>query len=283
MEHEAETTHAAYTLNIGGRLVSLEQPVVMGIMNITPDSFHTSIDPDSAEVHAQIAECVKQMEDEGACIVDVGGCSTRPGSTAADSAEEWRRIDMAIGGIRRSGSNMPLSVDTFRTEIAEQAIGKYGAMIVNDISGGTDDMYDLVARHGVPYVLTFNEPRHPDQSICQQALLFFANRIQQLRDRGQKDIVLDPGFGFNKTLDENFQLMANLESLRIFRLPLLVGISHKRMVYDTLGTTHDHAANGTTVLNTSALERGASILRVHNVRDAAECIQLWRRLMKVEC
>ncbi|MBQ8675033.1 MAG: dihydropteroate synthase, partial [Bacteroidaceae bacterium] len=270
-------------LNVGGRLTDLSTPVVMGILNITPDSCHISIDPDDAQTDERIARCVRQMRDEGACIVDVGGCSTRPDSTPADSDEEWRRIDMALNAIRRTDGSIPLSVDTVRTEIAERAIDKYGAMIVNDISGGCDEMYDMVARRGVPYILTFNEPRHAGQTICQQALLFFAERVQQLRDRGQKDIVLDPGFGFNKTLDENFQLMANLDSLRIFRLPLLVGISHKRMVYETLGTTHQHAANGTTVLNTSALERGASILRVHNVRDAAECIQLWRRLMKVEC
>ena len=278
MEHEAQITDAAYTLNIGGRLTHLAQPVVMGIMNITPDSFHTSIDPDDAQTDERISRCVRQMWDDGACIVDVGGCSTRPGSMPTDSNEEWRRIDMALNAIRRTDSTMPLSVDTFRTEIAERAIEKYGAMIVNDISGGCDEMYDMVAHRGVPYILTFNQPRRTDQTVCQQALLFFAERVQQLQDRGQKDIVLDPGFGFNKTLDENFELMAHLDSLRIFRLPLLVGISHKRMVYETLGTTHQHAANGTTVLNTIALERGANILRVHNVKDAMECIRLREKL-----
>lgn len=279
-----ETNHTAgYTLNVGGRLTDLSTPVVMGILNITPDSFHTSIDPCRADASRLVAAKVAEMQAHGASIIDVGGCSTRPGSKATSADNEWARVDLALSVIKSQSPDTVVSVDTFRTEIAQKATDRYGSVIVNDISGGCDEMYDLVARSGLPYVLTFNEPRHSGQTICQQALLFFAEKIQLLRDRGQKDIVLDPGFGFNKTLDENFELMAHLDSLRIFRLPLLVGISHKRMVYETLGTTHQHAANGTTVLNTIALERGASILRVHNVKDAAECILLWRRLMKVEC
>ena len=263
-----------YTINVGGRLTDLTTPVVMGILNVTPDSFHVSIDPHSADAEAKIASMVTTMLADGAQMIDVGGCSTRPDSDAADAAEEWTRLDMALKVIRKRAEQCVVSVDTFRADIAERCIGEYGVDIVNDVSGGCADMYDTVARNGVPYILTFNEPRRTDMTVCQQALLFFAERIQLLRDRGQHDIILDPGFGFNKSLDENFELMANLDSLRVFQLPLLVGISHKRMVYQTLGTTHDHAANGTTVLNTIALTRGANILRVHDVRNAMECIQL---------
>lgn len=267
-----------YTVNVGGHLTDLSEPMVMGIVNVTPDSFHTSIDPTATDAPLRIAHQAEQMLADGAAILDIGGCSTRPGSQPATAHDEWERVDMAMQAVRSVDSHCIISVDTFRTEVVRRVTDKYGAVIVNDISGGNDDMYDLTASRGLPYILTFNQPRRSETSIQEQALMFFAKHTQLLRDRGQKDIVLDPGFGFNKSADDNFQLLAHLDTLHILHLPLLVGISHKRMVYETLGTDHTQAANGTTVLNTIALTKGAQLLRVHDVRNAVECVKLVSKL-----
>ncbi len=276
-DRHTEMGQNEYTINVGGRLMELGSPVVMGIINVTPDSFHVSIDPSSADAESLVAVEVRRMLADGARMIDVGGCSTRPGSEPVGADEEWGRLDMALRVIRRISSEVVVSVDTFRPLIAGRCIDEYGTDIINDVSGGCDDMYDLVSRKGVPYILTFNETRRNGMTVCQQALMFFSKHIQQLRDRGQHDIILDPGFGFNKTLSENFELLHSLDEFHVFGLPLLVGVSHKRMAYQPLGITHDQAANGTTVLNTIALTNGADILRVHDVRNAAECIKLWNK------
>ena len=264
----------AYTINVGGRLLDLSSPCVMGILNITPDSFYTSVSPDASSLDDLIVAHVSKMLSEGAAMIDVGACSTRPGSEPVSAATERQRLTLALDIIHRSFPDCILSVDTFRPDIAEWCINTYGVHIINDISGGCDELFDVVAKYGVPYILTFNEPRNPSIDITQQALLFFADKVQQLRDRGTKDIILDPGFGFNKTLDENYELLNNMENLRILELPVLVGVSHKSMIYKLLGTTPNATLNGTTVLHTLALTKGANILRVHEVKEAMECIQL---------
>ena len=264
----------AYTINVGGRLLDLSSPCVMGILNITPDSFYTSISPDSSSLDDVIIAHVGKMLSEGAKMIDVGACSTRPGSEPVSASSERQRLTLALDIIHRSFPDCILSVDTFRSDIAEWCINTYGVHIINDISEGCDEMFDIVAKYGIPYILTFNEVRNSSIDITQQALLFFSDKVQQLRDRGAKDIILDPGFGFNKTLDENYELLNNLENLRILELPILVGVSHKSMIYKLLGTTPDATLNGTTVLHTVSLEKGANILRVHEVKEAMETLKI---------
>ena len=264
----------AYTINVGGRLLDLSSPCVMGILNITPDSFYTSISPDSSSLDDVIIAHVGKMLSEGAKMIDVGACSTRPGSEPVSASSERQRLTLALDIIHRSFPDCILSVDTFRSDIAEWCINTYGVHIINDISGGCDEMFDIVAKYGIPYILTFNEVRNSSIDITQQALLFFSDKVQQLRDRGAKDIILDPGFGFNKTLDENYELLNNMENLRILELPILVGVSHKSMIYKLLGTTPDATLNGTTVLHTVSLEKGANILRVHEVKEAMETLKI---------
>ena len=264
----------AYTINVGGRLLDLSSPCVMGILNITPDSFYTSISPDSSSLDDVIIAHVGKMWSEGAKMIDVGACSTRPGSEPVSASSERQRLTLALDIIHRSFPDCILSVDTFRSDIAEWCINTYGVHIINDISGGCDEMFDIVAKYGIPYILTFNEVRNSSIDITQQALLFFSDKVQQLRDRGAKDIILDPGFGFNKTLDENYELLNNMENLRILELPILVGVSHKSMIYKLLGTTPDATLNGTTVLHTVSLEKGANILRVHEVKEAMETLKI---------
>ncbi len=270
----------AYTINVGGRLLDLSSPCVMGILNITPDSFYTSISPDSSSLDDVIIAHVGKMLSEGAMMIDVGACSTRPGSEPVSASSERQRLTLALDIIHRSFPDCILSVDTFRSDIAEWCINTYGVHIINDISGGCDEMFDIVAKYGIPYILTFNEVRNPSIDITQQALLFFSDKVQQLRDRGAKDIILDPGFGFNKTLDENYELLNNMENLRILELPILVGVSHKSMIYKLLGTTPDATLNGTTVLHTVSLEKGANILRVHEVKEAMETLKILNKANK---
>lgn len=263
-----------YTINVGGKLLDLSSPCIMGILNVTPDSFYTSISPSSPSFADAVMQRINMMLDEGAKIIDIGGCSTRPNSTFADAAAEQSRLTAALDIIRQSFPQCILSVDTFRPEIADWCIKEYGIHIINDISGGCPEMYDIVAQQGVPYILTFNEPRNTSANICQQALLWFADRVQQLRDRGAKDIILDPGFGFNKTLDDNYELLNDMENLQILELPVLVGVSHKSMIFKLLETTPSETLNGTTVLHTIALSKGANILRVHEVKEAMETLKI---------
>lgn len=271
----------SYSLNIHGRLLDLERPRVMGILNVTSDSFFAE---SRKQTEADIAERVRQMAEDGADIIDVGALSTRPGADMVSEQEEMERLRLALPIVRREAPDMPLSVDTFRPAVARRAVEELGADIINDVSGGnaqgafggtepieTEDnpeMFRMVARLRVPYILMST------QRDIRSMLLTFARQVQQLRDLGQKDIVLDPGFGFGKTLEENYAVMQQLQLLQLLELPVLAGVSRKSMIYKLLDTTPEASLNGTTVLNTLALERGASILRVHDVREAVECIRI---------
>ncbi len=267
-----------YTINVGGKLLDLSVPCVMGILNVTPDSFYTSVSPDGSTTETDISGLVGKHLADGAAIIDIGGCSTRPGSNAVDEAGEWERLAKSLDIIKHDYPDAIISVDTFRPAIAERCIKEYGVHIINDVCGGCDEMFDVVAKYGVPYILTFNEPRNEGENICIRELQFFAEKVQQLRDRGAKDIILDPGFGFNKSMDDNYAILSNMENLAMLDLPVLVGVSHKSMIFKLFGTTPAKALNGTTILNTVALAKGANILRVHEVREAMECIAISNKL-----
>ena len=201
-------------------------------------------------------------------MIDVGGCSTRPGSAPVSEAEEMQRLRLALGVVRREQPHAVVSVDTFRPDVARMAVEEFGADIINDVSEGSVEMFRMIARLRVPYILMSVQPPLHDM------LLAFAREVQQLRDFGVKDIILDPGFGFGKTVAQNYSVMNQLERLQIMELPLLVGISRKSMIFKLLGLTPDESLNGTSVLNTIALMKGASILRVHDVKEAVECVRI---------
>lgn len=266
----------AYTINVGGELLQLDTPIVMGILNATPDSFYQHHEGVEA-----IAMRIRQILAEGARIVDVGACSTRPGYTPPDEKEEMLRLREALAVVREEAPKAIVSVDTFRAEVAKMCVEEFGVQIVNDISGGDLDkeMFKTVAELGVPYVLTHNKALPEGESeMVSQLLRDLGDKVEQLHDIGVCDIILDPGFGFGKTLEQNYILMRNLEVLHELELPLLVGVSHKSMIYKLLGTTPDEALNGTTVLHTTALMKGAHILRAHEVKEAVECIKINSKL-----
>ena len=269
-----------YTLNIRGRLLDLSEPQVMGILNVTPDSFYEASRKVTAE---DIRRRAEQIVAGGGTMIDVGACSSRPGAEAVTTAEEMRRLRMGVSAVREVAPEIPLSVDTFRADVARMAVEELGADIVNDISGGELDkaMSVTVARMGVPYVLM--HMRGTPQTMQQQTeyenvavdvMRHFARKVQQLRDLGQKDIIIDPGYGFAKTLEQNYELLRQQEELRVLGLPILVGLSRKSMIYRLLDSSPEQSLNGTTVLNTIALTKGANILRVHDVREAVECVRL---------
>ena len=270
----------SYTINAGGRLLDLQTPVVMGILNATPDSFYAG---SRTQTEAEIAARVHQIVDEGAGIIDVGAYSARPGADDVPAEEEARRLRHALDIVRREAPDAIISVDTFRADVAKMCIEEGGAHIINDISGGTLDknMFRTVARLRVPYILmhiqgephTMQQAPHYD-NLEQEVFLFLSQRVDQLRQLGVADIILDPGFGFGKTLAHNYELMNRLEDFREFDLPLLVGISRKSMIYKLLGTTPAEALGGTITLNTIALMKGAHILRVHDVRAAVETVRI---------
>ena len=254
-----------YTINIHGRLLDLATPQVMGILNVTPDSFYAA---SRKQTEAEIAERANQIIAEGATMIDVGACSTRPGSQPVSEAEEMERLRFGLEVMRRELPDGVVSVDTFRPDVARMAVEEFGAGLVNDVSEGSDRMFRMVSRLRVPYILMSVQP------TVRGMLLSFAEKVQQLRDWGAADIILDPGFGFGKTMEENYQVMNELEKLQVMNLPLLVGISRKSMIYRLFGCTPDESLNGTTVLNTIALMKGASILRVHDVKAAVECCKI---------
>ena len=254
-----------YTINVHGQLMALSQPQVMGILNVTPDSFFAG---SRMQTEQAIAGRANQIVAEGATMIDVGGCSTRPGSEPVSEAEEMQRLRLALGVVRREQPHAVVSVDTFRPDVARMAVEEFGADIINDVSEGSVEMYRMIARLRVPYILMSVQP------ILRDMLLAFAREVQQLRDFGVKDIILDPGFGFGKTVAQNYEVMNQLERLLVMDLPLLVGISRKSMIFKLLGLTPDESLNGTSVLNTIALMKGASILRVHDVKEAVECVRI---------
>ena len=267
-------------MNVNGRLLDLSTPQVMGILNVTPDSFYAG---SRMQTETQIATRVEQMLEEGADMIDIGAYSSRPGAADISVQEEMDRLRAGLSIVRRMHPDAIVSVDTFRAAVARMCVEEYGVAIVNDISGGEmdKDMFPIVARLGVPYVLMHMQgtPQNMQQqprydSLLEDIFRYFARKVQQLRDLGAKDIVLDPGFGFGKTLEHNYELLAHLEDFRIFGLPLLVGVSRKSMVYNLLGTTPAEALNGTTAVNTVCLMKGTDILRVHDVRQAVEAIKI---------
>ena len=258
-----------YTLNVHGQLLDLSRPLVMGILNATPDSFYADSRQQTEE---DIVMCCNRILAEGAAIIDAGGCSTRPGSEMATEAEEMDRLRTALEIIRREQPQAVVSVDTFRPDVARMAVEEFGADIINDVSGGTPEMFRMVTRLRVPYILMSIQP------TMREMLLSFAEKTQQLRDMGANDIILDPGFGFGKTLEQNYEIMNELEKLQMMELPVLVGISRKSMIYRFFDYTPNEALNGTTALNTIALMKGASILRVHDVKEAVECVRIVRQL-----
>ena len=268
------------SLNLGGELLSLSKPLVMGILNVTPDSFYAGSRTPERE---QIAARVRQMVNEGADIIDIGAYSSRAQATDITPDEEMRRLATGLENIRRLYPQAHVSVDTFRADVAARCVREYGVQIINDISGGELDphMFETVAELKTAYILmhmkgspqTMMQQTHYDHLIAEM-LYYFAERIARLESLGVNDIIIDPGFGFSKTLDDNYRLMNRLDEFARIGLPLLVGISRKSMIYKLLGSTPDESLNGTTVLNTLALLGGAHILRVHDVKAAVETINL---------
>ena len=265
-----------HTLNLRGKLYSLCEPKIMGILNVTPDSFYAE-SRTSDEEH--IAARVQQLMDDGADMIDIGGYSSRPGADDVSPEEEMNRLRRGLRVVRHLYPEVPISVDTFRADVARMCVEAEGADIINDISGGMMDrqMFRTVARLGVPYILmhmqgtpdTMQQAPHYD-NLRREVMLYFAERIDRLCQMGAKDIIVDPGFGFGKTLEHNYELFHHLDDFNLFNLPLLVGISRKSMIYKLLGGTPQTSLNGTTVLNTIALMKGVHILRVHDVKEAVE-------------
>lgn len=270
-----------YTIQVKGRLVSLREPQVMGILNCTPDSFFAG---SRVQTEESIARRANQIIEEGGTMIDVGGFSTRPGGVEVPEEEEMRRLRFALPIVRREQPEAILSVDTYRPNVARMVVEEMGADIINDVSEGgitgvvdtpleqtTDEypaIFRTVAALGVPYILMSVKPTIHDM------LLAMAREVQQLRDLGQKDIILDPGFGFGKTQEQNYDVLREMNRLSTLGLPILAGMSRKRMIFQPLGTNPDGSLNGTTVVNTLALMNGASILRVHDVKAAAEAVRL---------
>ncbi len=283
MQEPVFSSFVPTTLNCRGRLVSIQTPIVMGIINITPDSFHAGNRFGDPEGIRQRAE---KMLSDGATFLDIGGYSTRPGADDVPEAEELRRVLLAVETILKHFPDALLSIDTFRSNVARQAIDA-GAVLVNDVSGGLLDeaMFKTVAELQVPYVLMHmrGTPQNMAslnqyENLVTEVIDELLSRVTLAREAGIKDIILDPGFGFAKNADQNYELLAQAEAFGIFGLPLLIGLSRKSMVWKKLGIPPSEALNGTTVLNTIALQKGASILRVHDVREAMETIQIMQWL-----
>lgn len=267
MKTLGDGTPISYTINVRGQLIDLGEPLVMGIMNVTPDSFY-------ANSRVQTAEAIRlrahQIVAEGAKIIDIGACSTRPGGVVVSAEEEMRRLAFALPIVKEAEPDAILSIDTFHADIARRTIEEFGADIINDVEEGKDpEMFRTVAELGAPYILMSTAANLHDM------LIDFSREVQELRDLGQKDIILDPGFGFGKDpVAGNYELLSVMERLQVVELPILVGISRKRMIHQLLGITAAESLNGTTILNTIALLKGANILRVHDVREAVEAVKI---------
>lgn len=269
--------------------MDLSRPQVMGILNVTPDSFYGASRHTTEE---GIAERVRQIQEEGATIIDVGAYSSRPGADDVSEAEEMERLRLALKVVRSECPDAVVSVDTFRSSVARMCVEEYGADIINDISGGEMDgaMFQTVAQLGVPYVLMHMKGTPADMqtnphygNLVGEVVAYFAERVQRLRDLGQKDIILDLGFGFGKTLDHNYELFSQMGMFAdLFGLPMLVGVSRKSMIYRLLGGEPSDALNGTTALNAMALMSGANILRVHDVRECVEAVRLFEKMKSFE-
>ena len=280
-----ETLSSKY-INVNGSLLDLSGPCVMGILNITPDSFYAG---SRMQTEAEIAARAQQILDEGARIIDIGAYSSRPNAENVSPREEMERLRMGLEILRKTQPGAVISVDTFRADVARMCVEEYGVAIINDIAAGEmdADMFRTVVELNVPYIMMHmqgtpqNMQQHPHyDNLLKEVFLYFAQKVQQLRDLGMNDIILDPGFGFGKTVEHNYELLAHLEEFRVFELPLLVGISRKSMIYRLLGNTPQDALNGTTVLDTICLLKGADILRVHDVREAVETVKIVEAMRK---
>ena len=266
-------------INANGRLMD-SHPQVMGILNVTPDSFYAG---SRMQNETEIVARVHQIIDEGGNIIDIGAYSSRPNAAEVSTSEEMQRLRFGLDIIRREVPDAVVSVDTFRADVAQMCAEEYGVAMINDISAGEMDknMFTTVARLGIPYIImhmqgtpqTMQEHPHYD-NVLKEVLFYFAEKVQRLRDLGIKDIILDPGFGFGKTLEHNYALLNQLEEFSVFELPILIGVSRKSMIYKLLDCTPEDALNGTIAVNTIALMKGADILRVHDVKAASESIKI---------
>lgn len=278
LHSESVNPRPNHTINVGGRLLDLSSPLVMGILNATPDSFYAA---SRVQTERAIAERADAIVAQGGAIIDVGACSTRPGATAVSAADEMARLRTALAVVRRRQPDAVVSVDTFRPDVARMAVEEYGATIVNDVSEGGNGtlppMFEMVARLRVPYILTSVRPD------LRTMLLAFAQEVALLKGLGVADIILDPGFGFGKTLEQNYLILDQLDRLHTLGLPLLVGLSRKSMVTKTLGCSPDEALPATSALHAAALERGAAILRVHDVGEAVGVCRVMAQLDAAHC
>ena len=272
------------TINVNGQLMELQSPQVMGILNITPDSFYAG---SRKQTEADILSRTRQILEEGASIIDIGAYSSRPNADHISPDDEMQRLRTALHLINRDFPDAVISIDTFRADVARMCVEEYGAAIINDISAGRMDeqMFTTIAQLRVPYIIMHMQGTPQDmqtnphyENLLKEVFFYFSEKVQRLRDLGVKDIILDPGFGFGKTLEHNYQLMNHLEEFSVFDLPLLVGISRKSMIYKLLGSTPEEALNGTSILNTIALLKGANFLRVHDVKAATEAIAIVQKM-----
>lgn len=268
------------SIDFGGRIIDFRQPLIMGILNITPDSFYQESRLTDPEL---ILNSASEMISEGADILDIGAYSSRPGSEGIPAEEEMRRLEMALVAIRKSHPDILLSVDTFRQEIASRVVKNFNVNMINDISGGDMDpgMFETVADLQVPYIMMHMKGTPSDMQehaayddVVKEIIHHFSMKLQHLNKLGVNDIIIDPGFGFAKTIEHNFQILKQLDAFHIFNQPLMVGVSRKSMIYQVLETHPSEALNGSTVLHTMALMKGASILRVHDVKEARETVRL---------
>ena len=271
-------------INVNGRLMDLSEPQVMGILNVTPDSFYAR---SRSETEKDIVQRLHQIIDEGASIIDIGGYSSRPNAEHISAEEEMNRLRNGLEIIRKHSPNAVVSVATFRADVAKMCVEEYGVAIINDISAGQMDeqMFPTIAKLGVPYIIMHMKGTPQDMQVSpkydhflKEIFYYFSEKVQKLKDLGVKDIIIDPGFGFGKTIEHNYELMNHLEEFSLFELPLLVGVSRKSMIYKLLETTPEEALNGTTALHTIALQKGANILRVHDVKEAVESIKIVQKM-----
>ncbi|WP_337409560.1 dihydropteroate synthase [Paraprevotella xylaniphila] len=276
--------HIERTIRVNGQLMNLSTPKVMGILNVTPDSFYAG---SRKETTSDIAYRVEQIITEGADMIDIGAYSSRSNAEHVSTKEEMARLRKGLEIIREVAPEAIVSVDTFRADVASMCVEEYGAALINDISGGQMDerMFDTVARLNVPYIMMHMQGTPQDMQLHihynhlrMEIMQYFALKVQELYARGVKDIIIDPGFGFGKTLAHNYELFKHLEDFKLFGLPLLVGISRKSMIYKLLDSSPEEALNGTTVLNTIALTKGADILRVHDVKACVEAVRIFNQM-----
>ncbi len=285
-QNHGEMAFDNFSITVKGKKIEFTRPQVMGILNVTPDSFYAGSRMETDD--ALISNRVRQMLEEGVDIIDIGAYSTRQNADDVPQEEEYRRLSVGLSIIRRLAGDILVSVDTFRADIAERCVRNYGVQIINDVSGGTLDaaMFDTVARLGVPYILMHMRGTPATmQSLTEYAdvtrdvIADLSAKVEALRSRGASDIIIDPGFGFSKTVDQNYEMMARLSEFKAMGLPLLVGISRKSMIFRTLDTDARHSLNGTTVLNTVSLMGGAQILRVHDVCVCVEAVKIMGKML----